>query len=123
MKQKAPADWLTPPGKKLKQRNKPRMAKPRLPTEAEKQELLDYLIQTGEDTEDQRSNLEYMIFYDSFVAVFDNYQEFSGNPGKLMVIVGDMNPRGTTTFIWQDGKITEARQVFTRSGRRKRVAN
>jgi hypothetical protein len=108
-------DWLKP---KQYKRYIPHMKKPRLPTEAEKKECLDYLMLDDNDTSEQsRSNVESMIFGgDSLVAVFDDYQTYMGKyTGKLMVIIGDIDPRENITFIWQDGKITEARTAFKKS--------
>src|SRR5436853_7267477 len=105
------SDWLKPLPTKLANRYTHRRQKPRLPTEAEKQEVLDYLIQTGQDTEDQRSNLASMLFEDGLAVVFDSYEMYAGRyQGKLLTIISDMNPRDHLTFLWVDVSIREARK-------------
>ena len=108
-------DWLKP---KHDKRYIPPMKKPRLLTEAEKKECLDYLMLGVDDTSEQsRSNGESLYFGgDTLVAVFDNYRTYMGEyEGKVMILIGDIDPREPITLIWQDGKITEAGTAFKKS--------
>ena len=117
IKQKTSLDWLTPGNIKQKQ-YKITMKKPRLPTTEEKNELLDYLLRMDEDTsQESRSNLNAMLFGgDSLVAVFEKYLTYMGEyEGKVMVIIGDISPRLASTFIWLNGKITDAQTSFKKS--------
>src|SRR5947209_18343157 len=66
-----PHDWLQP---KRYKPYKVKLQKPRLPTTEEQQEVLDYIIRNGDNSEDQNGNIASMLFDDSRVAVFDNYQ-------------------------------------------------
>jgi hypothetical protein len=127
-KQNIVRDWLQPKqyrgnGRFRKQKQTaPCMVKPRLPTETEKQELLDFLIENGELTEEQRDNAESMTFSDSVVAVFDHYQMYAGKyQGKLMVITSDFDPRNTEIWLWVDGKIGRASAVLKGKGLRIRI--
>jgi hypothetical protein len=75
---------------------------PRKPTEAEKQELIAFLLaQDFADDENERENVEGYVA-NAAIAVFDDY--VTGGPGyagKLMVVVYDGGPYQTETYIWE----------------------
>ena len=77
------------------------MKKPRLPTEAEKEEPLDYILRENKgESEENRSNV-YSLFFggDYLVAVFDNYQTYIGEyTGKVLVMIGDIDPNQSETI-------------------------
>jgi len=107
--QKAPADWLKPRTKQQEKRNKPRIIKPRLPTETEQRELVDYILKKYDHPEKERIFLETLYFGGySAVVVFDTYAtHYSEYEGKLLVVIGDDNPLQTESFIWRHGKIEQ----------------
>ncbi|MCB0020253.1 MAG: hypothetical protein KDE09_20820 [Anaerolineales bacterium] len=41
----------------------------------------------------------------SYVAVFDNFQQYAGYEGKMMVVVGRTNLHHPDTYIWRCGKM------------------
>jgi len=113
MRRNPPADWLIPKSAEptTQKPYKPRLLKPRLPTEQEKQELLDYCVrESGDTTQENRSNLEWMLFGgESPIVVFDDVAIYYGEyTGRLLVIVGDVDPTITETYLWLDGKIQNA---------------
>jgi hypothetical protein len=78
------------------------MKKSRLPTEEEKEQFLDYCMLKNNDTSKQtRSDLKSMRYSgDTLVAVFDNYATYmSEYQGKVIVLIGDINPRGHQTML------------------------
>src|SRR5450755_1052328 len=114
-----PPEWLKPQiyssveGSKPKKKHKrytPRLMKPRLPTFQEQEELLDYVMEKGNNPQDQRANIESLFFDgDSAVVVFDNYRTYYGEYlGRLLVVIGDISPVYTANYIWVQGKIEEA---------------
>lgn len=71
---------------------------PRKPTEEEKKQLLNYLV---EHDNFDREDIEITVD-SAFIAVFDDYT--SGGPGysgKVMVVVYDGHPSETETYLWQ----------------------
>src|SRR6266496_4807555 len=107
--QKAPADWLQPRTKQQEKRNKPHLIKPRLPTEAEQRELVDYILKKYDHPQEERTFFETLYFggYGA-VVVFDTYAtHYSEYEGKLLVVIGDDNPLQTESFIWRNGSIEE----------------
>lgn len=78
---------------------------PRKPTEAEKKELLEFVIAnkylkapTAEERQDEADTIED----NAYIAVFDDYVTCSpGYAGKVMVIVWDGSPSFTQTFTWE----------------------
>jgi len=80
---------------------------PRKPTEAEKKEIVAYVLAHDfENDNNERENVEGYVA-DAAIAVFDDY--VSGSPGyagKVMVVVYDAGPQMTETYSWfSDGKI------------------
>jgi len=82
---------------------------PRKPTEAEKNELVEFLMATdyGND-QNELKNVEGYVDQ-AAIAVFDDY--ITGSPGyagKVMVVVYDGATTQTETYSWDslDGKIT-----------------
>ena len=78
------------------------MMNPRIPTEAEKNELVAYLMATDyANPEDERENVVGYV-ENAAIAVFDTYTTSSpGYSGKVMVVVYDGAPEQTETYIWQ----------------------
>ena len=76
---------------------------PRKPTEAEKQELLEFVIQqkyTNTPTDEEQQDDADMI-ENGAIAVFDNYKtDGPGYAGKIMVVVWSGDPSFTETYIW-----------------------
>jgi hypothetical protein len=85
---------------------------PRKPTEAEKQELVEFLMThdyaNGEEEREQvRGYIE-----DAAIAVFDNYTTGAvGYAGKLMVVVYNGAPEQTETYIWQRDNWIDEKEV------------
>lgn len=75
---------------------------PKIPTEAEKNELVEYLLAHDyENDQHERMNIHGYV-ENAAIAVFDSY--ITGSPGysgKLMVVVYDGGPNQTETYIWQ----------------------
>ena len=79
---------------------------PRKPTEAEKKELVDFLLSNNAADEDMTTIKGYVD--DAYIAVFDDY--VTGGPGyfgKVMVVVYDGGTTQTETYSWDSlgGKI------------------
>ncbi len=86
---------------------------PRIPTEAEKNELVTYILfdefvkssVSGEDKETVEGLVE-----NAAIAVFDDYiTDSPGYAGKVMVVVWSGDPAFTDTYIWdreyENGKV------------------
>src|SRR5437867_10443065 len=75
---------------------------PRKPTEAEKNELVEYLLANDyENDQNERMNIHGFV-EQAAIAVFDDY--ITGSPGysgKLMVVVYDGDPKWTETYTWE----------------------
>jgi hypothetical protein len=79
---------------------------PRKPTDAEKKELLDFLI--GEGYIEKPDEDEDLFDGSIYAAVFDDY--ITGGPGyagKVMVVVWDGSPSFTETYYWPRPFLTE----------------
>ena len=74
---------------------------PRKPTEAEKNELVTYLLVNDyANDKDEREQVEGFV-KSAAIAVFDDY--ISGGPGyagKIMVVIYDGGPYQTETYTW-----------------------
>ncbi len=107
--QKAPADWLKPRTKRQEKLNKPRLIKPRLPTEQEQKELIDSVLKKDGCPEEEREFMEALFFGGySAVVVFDTYATYDSEyEGKLLVVIGDTSPLLTASFIWRKGSVEE----------------
>src|SRR5438874_664150 len=103
MKQKASTDWLKPRTKKQEKLNKPRLIKPRLPTEAEQRELVEYILKKYDHPEEERTFFETFYFggYGTVVVFVTYATHYSEYEGKLLVVIGDDNPLQTESFIWR----------------------
>ena len=72
---------------------------PRKPTEAEKKELIDYLVEIGQIEPPEPD--EDLFNGSIYAAVFDNYiTDSPGYSGKVMVVVWSGAPEFTETYIW-----------------------
>lgn len=80
---------------------------PRIPTEAEKEQLVQFLLlreyqnPSGEDEKQERGFVE-----EAAIAVFDDYiTDGPGYAGKVMIVVWSGSPGLTQTFIWHREEI------------------
>jgi hypothetical protein len=73
----------------------------RVPTKAEKIELVEYLLKHDfQNDKSERENIEGFV-ESAAIAVFDNYITSSpGYSGKLMVVVYEGAPEMTETYTW-----------------------
>ena len=87
---------------------------PRIPTEAEKNELVAYLLAHDyANDQDERMNIQGYV-ENAAIAVFDNYATGSpGYSGKLMVVVYDGEPNQTETYTWQKENWIDDKQEKT----------
>jgi hypothetical protein len=79
---------------------------PRKPIDAEKKELVDFLLRENAADEGEETIKGYVE--DAYIAVFDDYVTGSpGYSGKVMVVVYDGGTTQTETYSWHslDGKI------------------
>jgi hypothetical protein len=77
---------------------------PRKPTEQEKRELAEYVIENKyrDPSEDERQDEMDAVDNNAYIAVFDDY--ITGSPGysgKVMTVVWDGSPSFTETYIWE----------------------
>ena len=84
----------------------------RIPTEAEKNELVAYLMATDyANDEDERENVAGYV-ENAAIAIFDKYVTSSpGYAGKVMVVVYDGSPKLTETYIWQKDNWIDEKEV------------
>ena len=85
---------------------------PRKPTQAEKNELVAFLLATDyANDEDERENVVGYV-ENAAIAVFDNYMTGSaGYAGKVMVVVYDGAPEQTETYIWQRDNWIDEKEI------------
>src|SRR5437588_348785 len=107
---KAPTDWLQPitPEQKRQRARLINHLKPRLPTEQERKEVVDYIMAKHKIAEQKRWQIEtyYDVYTSMPLVVFDHYETNGFEyEGKLLIAVSGFDPTLTEAFIWRNGKV------------------
>jgi hypothetical protein len=123
-RKKASADWLQPVTAEQKQYRKhlTNHLKPRLPTEQERNELIDYVM--AKDKTAIREHIE--AFFDVYtpfpMVVFDHYETNGfAYEGKLLLVVSDYEPTIIEAYIWRDGKIEDSNKLHQQIERKEKA--
>ena len=81
----------------------------RLPTAEEFAQYLQLFIDEFHETLelDDIEGIAYELSQHICIAVYDDFDQYFGEGynGKMMVVVGTMNPHQPETFIWRDGDL------------------